>query len=228
MRFPAPFLCAVAALATGQAMAAFDLRVTEMYFGQEDPDVTEDWFEVTNLGDSAWIAATHGELWYDDDSADWEKADVMSGIDYILPGQSVVYVEGDVNDFYDAWSNVPGVRAGTHAGSGLGTSGDAVSLWIGTPTATNLAFAVAPYPNAGELIALGMIDDGATYDAFLAEFSTVGNSAGALGSARLGGGDGILPATVPSVGSPGAIPEPSAALLLLGVLAGLGAGRARG
>lgn len=227
MRLTAIYGVAAMMLLTSYANAAFDLRVTEIYFGQDDPDVTEDWFELTNLGDSAWIEANHGILYYDDSSPDPAKADPLMGIDYILPGQSVIFVgDADNSGFLDAWSNVPGVRVGTHDGSGLGTGGDEVNLWLGDPMLSS-PFESASYPDAGALIGMGMIDDGATYDVFLGEFSTVGNAAGAVASAALGGGDGILPATVPAVGSPGSIPEPSAALLVISVIASVGAARSR-
>lgn len=226
MRTTALLCGALAACFSSSSQAAFDLQITEIYFGsQEDPDVTEDWFELTNLGDTAWVAATDGDLYFDDASADATTADLLSGIDYILPGQSVVFIDdADTAEFDAAWANVPGVRAGFYSGAGLGGGGDTINLWLGDPL-LSAPFEVASYPDADALFALDLIEDGVTYDVFLGEFSAVGNAAGAVQSVGLGGGDDVLPRTVPAIGSPGSIPEPSATLLLVGALTGVGATR---
>ncbi|PHI20300.1 hypothetical protein CEQ90_08935 [Lewinellaceae bacterium SD302] len=56
--------------------AQFDLQVTEIFPGQTGSDLTEDWFEVTNVGDQAWISGVDGDLYYDDESADPAVADL--------------------------------------------------------------------------------------------------------------------------------------------------------
>ena len=220
-------LSALLALAA-PSMAAFDLQVTEIYFGnQENPDVTEDWFEVTNYGDMSWVAATDGDLYYDDESADFSTADLLSGVDSIAPGESVIFVDdADNTQFLEAWDNVPGLTVGTYSGSGLGNGGDAVNLWLGLPGADDLPFETAAYPNAEDLVGLGLAEEGATYDVALQAFSTIGNASGAVASVGLGGGADVLPPSNPSIGSPGSVvPEPTAAALLAAGLAALAARR---
>src|SRR5690606_4368767 len=36
---------------------SFDLKVTEIWVGQDGTDITGDWFEITNFGEVAWTAA---------------------------------------------------------------------------------------------------------------------------------------------------------------------------
>ena len=75
---------------TGTVAAAFDLQITEIWFGQDGTDLTGDWFEITNTGTGAWTAALHGDLHYDDDSADPAAADPVEGIATIAPGSEAI------------------------------------------------------------------------------------------------------------------------------------------
>ncbi|MEQ9057777.1 MAG: hypothetical protein RLW61_00005, partial [Gammaproteobacteria bacterium] len=192
-----------AALATAccatTAHAAFDLRVTEIWPGNEPgSNLTEDWFELTNYGASAWTAAVDGNLYYDDESADSTTADLMSGVASIAAGESVVFVNGNEagrNEWLALWAgdlaSVP--QVGYFNGAGLSQGGDAVAVFLDTgfdgPTTSDL-LGVATYPDAEST-------GGQSYDLVLAAFSTVGNAAGAIATT------GVNNASQPSVGSPG-------------------------
>ncbi len=229
MKIAATFLAACLAFVS-TANAAFDLQITEIYFGQTNPDPTSDWFEITNVGDMTYTEAIDGSLYQDDFSPDPAKADIINGITSIAPGESVIVLIDYEDDFTDAagalaawnatWNNISGVVVGTaDGGSGLSSSKvDGPTIWLGDPTAGGLLLDTETYPDPDEVI--GLLD-GASYDVSLAAFSSVGNASGAIESVGLGGGDGIIPPFQASTASPGsaAIPEPST--LSLVVLSGL-------
>jgi len=178
MRLLAHVTLAVALLATAPfANAAFDLQVTEIWQGNSgDPDMTEDWFEVTNFGDTAWTAASDGNLWFDDDSADESNADLMEGVAAIGPGESAVFVDGGnagAVDFFVLWNPVASVPLlGSYNGSGLSSGGDAVSLFLDADLSDDVTaaelFTVVTHPGNAD-------NGGQSYDVRLGEFSSVGN-----------------------------------------------------
>jgi len=187
-------------MTTGPAMASFDLRITEMWPGNEPGNnLTDDWFEITNFGDMAWTQGVDGDLYYDDDSADYTTADLISGITSIAPGESVIAIDGDAAEFVAVWgaANLVGVQIGTFGGSGLSQGGDAVTLWntAAPPTAADSPTDFQSYPDAD-------LFGGQSYDVVEGAFS------GSL--------PGVLTSVVsndvsqPAVGSPGyLIPEPA-------------------
>lgn len=144
-------LCAaaMAALLSSQALAAFDLQITELQMGIEyGSDMTDDWFEVTNFGDMAWTPAD-GDLYFDDFPHDPNNADILLSVASIAPGESVIFVDGDsdpilppnvnVPNWLDVWSTpltnagraIP--QVGTYNGSGLGNDKvDGAALYIDT------------------------------------------------------------------------------------------------
>lgn len=218
-------LAALAAAVFSQpALAVFDLQVTEIWPGNEPGDnLTDDWFEVTNLGDTAWTAATDGDLYYDDNSADFSVADLMSGVASIAAGESVIFVDGsattgaaNVANWIDIWgaalSSVP--QVGTYEGAGLGQGGDGVALFLDDEfdgPQSDEFLGQADYPDAE-------LNGGQSYDVRLGVFSTVGNPSGAVATVLLNDVD------QPAIGSPGssAVPEPtSLALLGLAYLASM-------
>lgn len=206
----------VAGLIAGGAQAQFNLQITELWPGSNPgANLTEDWIEVTNFGDSAWVAATHGNLYYDDDSLNPAVADLMSGIDSIAPGESVVYVHGGLagaTEWFNVWSpSVTVPQIGFHDGSGLGGGGDAAGIFLDSDNDGILSIAdlldSAAYPFADD-------DGGQSWDVLLNAFSTVGNASGAVATTA------VNDIGQPAIGSPGAVPEPgSIALLGLGGLA---------
>lgn len=175
-----------------------NLVVTEIFSGQVGTDLTADWFEIKNIGTTPWVAAVDGDLYYDDDSADPNAADIIQGLTEIQPEETaIVLITGDTNDitvFENVWSPVTeltGVEIGYTDGAGLGGGGDTVNLWLGDPTLSS-PFNTASYPDTAS-------NDGQSYDVELAAFSVVGNANGAVQTIALGGTNG----DVPNIGSPG-------------------------
>ena len=193
-----------------QTQAQFDLQITEIWFGQSGADLTRDWFEITNYGDTSWTAAVDGGLWYDDLSADPGQADPLNDVASIAPGESAVFVIGTAADqttFHNIWDPVTsGYQVGYVSGATLGQGGnpveDAVNVWLGDPLGGGAIIDSESY---------GMTDnfDAQSWDVDLQEYSTVGNAAGAVATIALGGSGGDVPAT----GSPGSVvpPPPSPA-----------------
>ena len=196
------------------AAMPFQLQVTEIWSGNEpDSNLSQDWFEVTNIGESVWTAASFGDLYFDDDSADPSKADLMSGIASIAPGESVIFVDGGTigaADWLVLWSGdlVTAPQVGSYDGAGLGKNGDAVTLFVDDPDSGvnlwQLAFETYPGTTA---------NGGQSYDVVLGAFSTVGNASGAVATSTVNEGG------QPAIGSPGAVPEPGTiALMVLGAM----------
>jgi len=204
-------LASVGALAASAASADFELQITEIWPGNEPGDnLTDDWFEITNVGDMPWSAATDGNLWYDDDSADPTTADLISGVDSIAPGESVVLVD-DGEEGAAAWAELWGVdidlpQVGYYDGSGLSQGGDGVSVWISADPPVSEPDLFELYPDAE-------LNGGQSYDVLLGEFSTVGNASGAVATTATND------VGQPAIASPGTIPAPASALLVLGGLA---------
>lgn len=219
---------AMAAFLSSPALAAFDLQITEMFPGIESPadeNLSEDWFEVTNFGDMPWVAMTDGDLYFDDDSADPNSADIMLDIASIAPGESVIFVDGDVPNKLNVvnWTNlwttpltnagrsVP--QVGSYNGSGMSDSsedGDGATIFldpVGNGDPNDLVLLDAEtYPQANA----NPNNVGKTYDSQFGVFTPTG------------GGQGIATIVtttdipgIPQKGSPGyLIPEPTTLTLL--------------
>jgi VCBS repeat-containing protein len=139
---------------TPDATAAYNLSITDVV--NEDPanpslvisevapwasgssPVAADWFEVTNVGESAVNIAG----WkMDDSSASFGSAVALNGITSIAPGESVIFIEtndlaGRKAAFLSTWfgaNPAAGLQIGNYTGGGvgLGTGGDAVNLFDG-------------------------------------------------------------------------------------------------
>ncbi|MBS3737440.1 MAG: choice-of-anchor I family protein [Psychroflexus sp.] len=181
--------------------AIIDLQVTELFPGQAGNDLTEDWFEIKNVGSVAWVSGTDPDLYYDDESADPSDAVIIQGITDIQPGEKVVVVltdnTADVTTFETIWGEVvdlTNIEVGFADGSGLGSGGDGATLWLGDP-ATTSPVEIENYPDT-------FGNDAKSYDVELAAFSTVGNANGAVETIATAGANN----TVPNIASPGDAP----------------------
>ncbi|MEM1303342.1 MAG: PEP-CTERM sorting domain-containing protein [Planctomycetota bacterium] len=205
-------------LGLSTAAQAFDLQITEIWPGNEPGEnLTSDWFEVTNVGTTAYDASADGFLFFDDDSQDFTTADIISGVATIAPGESVIFIDdSDTAEFETVWANVVLPQLGTYNGSGLSQGGDGVTLFLAPitgPTALIDIIDFEIFPDAGS-------NGGQSYDVSLGAFSTVGNASGALASAL---SNDIGQFAVASVGP--AVPEPSAVALAALATCGLFARR---
>ncbi|MDZ4656267.1 MAG: PEP-CTERM sorting domain-containing protein [Bythopirellula sp.] len=207
------FAAAMSLCLASQAMAAFDLQITEMWPGNDPGEnLTDDWFEITNFGDMAWNAGTDGPLYFDDSAPSIVNADLMAGIASIGPGESVVYVNGSatvggLNVFVwtDLWQPAlaaigkPLPQIGTYNGSGFSQNGDETNIWIGALVGS--PDLNASYPNA---VPFG----GQSFDSFFDVFTTINFPAAVTAGNDLG---------QPAIGTPGyVVPEP-ASLALVGM-----------
>ena len=180
-------------------IAQANLQITEMFPGQSGTDLTEDWFEIYNSGTVAWVSGVDPDLYYDDESADDSTADLIQGITDIQPGERVIVLitdnsGGEVDQFNTIWGEVvdlTGIEVGYTDGSGLGSGGDGVALWLGTPIPSTL-IDFETYPDTAS-------NDGQSYDVEVGAFSTVGNASNAVQTLALGGDAN----NIPNIASPG-------------------------
>lgn len=195
------------------SQAASILRITEV-MSQGD---IRDWFELTNYGDTA---ATITNYRVDDNTFSVTNSLALNGITSIAPGESVIFIEGEVGDelvdvatFKANWSLGSGVQVGGYAGSGIsfGSGGDSTTLF--TNTLANGGTEL-PGPFGGAIrVTFGTATTGTsfqwTYDSDGASLTAATLSTS--GTTWLNGGTSML-------ATPGLVPEPSAILL-----SGLGA-----
>jgi hypothetical protein len=195
------------------ALAAFSLQVTEIWMGNEPGEnLTDDWIEISNLGDMPWTAATDGNIYFEDSSADATTADLLAGIPSIAPGESVVFVDGSatvggLNLFvwHDLWDSAlagvgkPVPQVGTYEGAGLGQGGDTVNIFLDASLdgvdAADL-YTNASYPDANS-------NGGQSFDSFFDVFTTIDFPAAVTTPNDAG---------QPGIGTPGyiaPIPEPT-------------------
>lgn len=210
--FAAALLIAIVTMVSS-ANAAAVFEITESYIGTSGEDGTNDWFEVSNLGD---MVGSTGGLFYDDGSADPTNNFALTAFD-LNPGESAVFLieagsPTDFTDFESVWGLIDNLGT-AGSGGGLGGSGDTVNIFDG-----NTADAA--------------IVDSATYDSTFDDLVTTiqFSPSGIASNSLLGvagayesneffndniGGDDEL---ISLIGSPGffeAVPEPTSALLLV-------------
>ena len=216
-------LCACVALVASTAQADPAFRITEAYVGLSGPDGTEDWIEVTNLGD---MVGDTGTLLYDDESAlindeDANGDPVMPFFDpsiggvldsfLLAPGESAIFLVDDssaesIDDFVALWGS--GINVGlTNGGGSLGGGGDQANLF----DATTFALIDSEDTPGGLSGATSTIDLRGP-----AALSVLGED-GAFESGPFvnDGLNPVDPFEITLVGSPGiGVPEPTAALLV--------------
>lgn len=196
-----------------QSQASAAIVISEVHpSGSGNSTYQADWIELTNTG----AAAVDITGWRIDDSSDtFATAFPLRGVTSILPGQSVVFTEGNASGstdatihaaFQTAWfgGSIPaGFAIGGYGGSGLGlsTGGDGVSIFdsIGTPIAS---------------VTFGASTDAITFD----NAAGLSGPISALSAVGVNGAFNSL--TGNEIGSPGLVPEPATiGLLGLGCLA---------
>jgi hypothetical protein len=205
-RIAALALAVAAVLAAVPAQAAFQLKVTEIWPGQDGPDLTVDWAEITNLGDMAWTSAGDGVLTVNDNTGNLLDDVLVQNIPSIAPGESVIVLleTTDPTTFYNVWDpvldqNDNQVGWADGSGLGLGQGGDSVMIWVNNVLQDSQTFPAAGGANSGK-----------SWDVLLSAFSVVGNASGAVATIATAGNSGLEP----GIGSPGQIvPEPSSFFL---------------
>jgi hypothetical protein len=217
------FTWAVAALLLLGSQVNADIRITEV-MSSSGTGGTNDWFEVTNFGNST-VSLSGWRM--DDNSFSITNSVELLGVTSIAAGESVVFIENTssasttVDGFKSFWfgSNVPsGLQVGYYNGSGAGvslsSSADSVTLFNG------------PSPSGTEVfrVSFGAATAGVTFDNYLGASGSISDlsSVGVNGAFQSVGVAGPVGNKTPNIGSPGAVPEPSALGLLAvaGVVAG--------
>jgi hypothetical protein len=199
---------AVLALVSTPAQAVIDLQITEIWVGQDGSDLTDDWFELTNYGDEAWIAGISPVMTVNDNSGGLGTDDLVEGLTDIQPGESaIIIMEGSLADkttFFDVWNPVKpqdltniGYADGVPSGGlGLGQGGDSVNVYLNDILEDSESYTSAP--------------SGVSWDVPLGEYSVVGNASGAVATLA------VNDMGEPAVGSPGSVvPEPGCVILLV-------------
>lgn len=189
----------LAVLFSVTAFSQANIQITEIFSGQSGTDLTADWFEIHNTGDTAWVSGVDADLYYDDESADATTADLIQGIIDLQPDERAIVLvtdnmAGEVNTFISVWGEVvdlTDVEVGYTDGAGLGGGGDTVVVWLGDPLTTGAIIDAESYPDTAS-------NDGQSYDVELTAFSVSGNISNATTTLALGGSAN----DVPNIASP--------------------------
>lgn len=229
MRLSTWLSCVCLSCAASIAAAAPNFKITELWTGIDGPNGMSDWLEVTNFGDMPGDTST---LWYDDESMSVADGGQLDSF-ILAPGESAVFlVDADpadpatyttsIEEFTAIWGG--GFKLGlTNGGGGLSQNGDAAFLLLSDNTVVDSL----SYTGSGELATF----DDPTGEATLpvTALSVLGVN-GAYESAAFVNETLALPpeTTVTVIGSPGRIPEPTAAAMGLAALAGVALGSRRG
>ena len=193
--------------AIAQAGAA-NVQITEAFVGLSGEDGTQDWFELTNLGNTT---IDTNMFWYDDDSATVADGGQLDSI-MLGAGQSMVFLISDDNsasddvtyasaieEFRAIW-NYTGLIGLTNGGGGLGQGGDSVFLLLSddsvvtsqdVPGALSGGLSTIDFVNGPALSALGVNGAYESSIFFNDNLGLPNNEASLIGS----------PGTVPTPGS---------------------------
>jgi hypothetical protein len=204
---------ALALVSLTSANAQSLLRITE---AMSNSSGTPDWFEITNFGNSAKSLSG----WkMDDNSFNISNSVNLAGVDSIGAGESVVFIEdsggGNVLNFRNFWGGLAGIQVGYYGGSqvGLSSNGDSVVIFDGTTEINRVSFGAA---TTGFSFNFG-------YDAsgVLSTPAHALSATGMFGVTTVTSTYGTGTTAFSNTGSPGVVPEPSSATLILLGLSGL-------
>jgi hypothetical protein len=216
------YAAAIAVYLSSQALAVINLQITEIWPGQADDDVTVDWFEITNYGDTAWESSVDSPIFVNDNGGDLLTTSAQLRIlGNILPNESVVVLmeagPTEKLEFFNVWNPVipqalSSIGYVDGSGLGLGQPADGVRIAM-----DGVLLDQESYTGSG------VLNNGQSWDVVLSAYSLPGNASGAQATLVLGGAD----LDAPAIGSPGRVagvpnvPEPGS--LVLAGLALLGA-----
>lgn len=210
-------IAAVAALVASLSAVAqggpTDIRVTEAFVGLSGEDGTRDWFEITNLGNTA---IDTGTLIYDDDSADIALGGLLDSFT-LGAGESMIFLISADNsaaddvtfataiaEFQSIW-NYSGLIGITNGGGALGQSGDAVNLFLASDSSL-ATMATIPGSLSGGLASIDLVND--------PMLSMLGVNGAYESNAFFNDNLGLPNNMATLIASPGSIPTPSAVMLL--------------
>lgn len=218
-------IAAIAGLGAIAQAGPASIQITEAFVGLSGEDGTQDWFEITNLTNSA---IDTGMFIYDDDSADPLDGGQLDSF-LLGAGESMVFLISDDNEavdditytsaiaeFQSIW-NYSGLIGLTNGGGGLGQGGDFINLFLAadssfvtgqeTPGAISGGLATIDSVNGTMLSVLG-VNGAYESNAFFNDNLGLPNDEATL------------------IGSPGSVPTPGA-IALLGFGGLIGARRRR-
>jgi hypothetical protein len=203
---------ALALVSLTSANAQSLLRITE---AMSSSSGTPDWFEITNFGNSAQSLSG----WkMDDGSFNISNSVNLAGVSFIGAGESVVFIEdsaSNVSNFKNFWGGLAGIQVGYYGGPqvGLNSSGDGVVIFDGTKEINRVSFGAA---TTGFSFNFG-------YDAsgVLSTPAHALSATGMFGVTTVTSTYGTGTTAFSNTGSPGVVPEPSSATLILLGLSGL-------
>ncbi len=213
-------MAAVLAIGASQAMANFDLQITEIFVGVSGEDGTPDWFELTNLGDTT--GSTAG-LYYDDSSGDPTVNDALPIVE-LAPGESAIFITDpnpsdevtyttSVEEFEAIWGLVGNILAfAKKVDGGLSQNGDTVNIFDDNTLAASLIDSLA-YPDLAGNGVMTLEDpsgDGTGRESVLGENGAYESNP--FFNDNVGDSNDMLTL----IGSPGVVPEP-ASLVLIGL-----------
>jgi len=198
------------------------LRITE---AMSNGDIM-DWFEITNLGNSAYDLANHR---MDDNSFLIANSIPLVGISSIGAGESVIFIESaagaSVAAFKTNWGLGASVQVGYYSGSGvsLSSSGDGVTLFSNTAANSGTELP-GPFGTSSNLIrvSFGAATPGSSfYWSYDSAGASTSSATGVITDANAPGNLITWNNVATAMNAtPGTIPEPSSASLLM--LGGLG------